>query len=395
MTWSTVEAVRARLRKDWERGRWLTAMARGDARFPLRVALKSPSATDLRDRFAAVRDWANAWRRNTSAVNGLRLETRPIGQRLVGENAVPVALWIDSSEVGFRWIGKQSESARFREVLRLTQQACPGLLDWVAKHPMRVLKLADEWTRLLDVVVWRVWRCANRDPGVYLRQIDLPGIDSKFIESNRGVLADLLDQVLPPEQLTVSRKGPGWFERRYGFLQKPARVRIRYLDADAAPSDLYVDVTISADAFARLDPPIETVVITENEINFLSFPPLPRGLTVFGAGYGFDALADADWLIDKTLYYWGDIDTHGFAILNQLRSHLPRAKSLLMDRETLLANRVHWGTEPNPIRYELPLLSTDEQALYQDLCRNTHGEAVRLEQEKIPFSAIHAAISRW
>ncbi|MGI6299138.1 MAG: Wadjet anti-phage system protein JetD domain-containing protein [Saccharofermentanales bacterium] len=40
---------------------------------------------------------------------------------------------------------------------------------------------------------------------------------------------------------------------------------------------------------------------------------------IFGAGYGFDHLASASWLNQKDIYYWGDIDTHGFAILNQLR----------------------------------------------------------------------------
>ena len=29
------------------------------------------------------------------------------------------------------------------------------------------------------------------------------------------------------------------------------------------------------------------------------------------------------WLLEKEIYYWGDIDTHGFAIFNQLRGFLP------------------------------------------------------------------------
>jgi hypothetical protein len=39
-----------------------------------------------------------------------------------------------------------------------------------------------------------------------------------------------------------------------------------------------------------------------------------------------------------------DIDTHGFAILSQARSVFPELKSLLMDRETLLANRPLWAS---------------------------------------------------
>jgi hypothetical protein len=34
--------------------------------------------------------------------------------------------------------------------------------------------------------------------------------------------------------------------------------------------------------------------------------------------------------------YWGDLDTHGFAILDELRAHCPHAESLLMNRATFL-----------------------------------------------------------
>ena len=43
-------------------------------------------------------------------------------------------------------------------------------------------------------------------------------------------------------------------------------------------------------------------------------------MVIFGAGYGFEMLAGADWWLQVVGFiYWGDIDTHGFAILDQLR----------------------------------------------------------------------------
>lgn len=42
---------------------------------------------------------------------------------------------------------------------------------------------------------------------------------------------------------------------------------------------------------------------------------------------------------------WGDIDTHGFAILDRLRRHFPQVRSMLMDRATLLAHEGQWVTE--------------------------------------------------
>jgi hypothetical protein len=54
-------------------------------------------------------------------------------------------------------------------------------------------------------------------------------------------------------------------------------------------------------------------------------------------------LRDAAWLRECEVLYWGDIDTHGFRILDQLRAVHPHVESVLMDEETLLAHRDAWG----------------------------------------------------
>ena len=71
--------------------------------------------------------------------------------------------------------------------------------------------------------------------------------------------------------------------------------------------------------------------------------------------------------------YWGDLDTHGFAILNRLRQRFPRARSILMDRDTLLAHQSQWVTEPTPTRAALDRLTPAEQELYADLVDGTFG----------------------
>ena len=82
------------------------------------------------------------------------------------------------------------------------------------------------------------------------------------------------------------------------------------------------------------------MLITENEINYLSLPDLKATLALFGAGYGWQSLQEISWLQSVEVLYWGDIDTHGFAILNDLRAHVPHVESLLMDRESLLAHEI-------------------------------------------------------
>ena len=229
---------------------------------------------------------------------------------------------------------------------------------------------------------------AHPRPGVYLRQLDAPGVDSKFIEAHRGVLGELLDLALPAAAVESTASGVSQFTRRFGFLDKPVRIRFRLLDPTLSVlpgcSGL-CDLTLDATSFAVLALPVERVFITENETNFLAFPVLERAIALFGAGYGWEALAQAQWLRRCALYYWGDIDTHGFAILDQLRSHFPHVASMLMDRETLLEHRAHWGEEPDPVCHDLMRLTPDEAVVYDELRFDRLQLQLRLEQERIGF----------
>ena len=132
--------------------------------------------------------------------------------------------------------------------------------------------------------------------------------------------------------------------------------------------------------------------ITENETNFLAFPDVPNSVVIFGAGYGWDALAAAQWLRRCTVFYWGDIDTHGFAILDQLRGRFEHVESLLMDRATLLAHEAVWGVERDQVVHDLPRLNEAERSLFDDLRDNRIRPALRLEQELVTFGWLKAAL---
>lgn len=258
---------------------------------------------------------------------------------------------------------------------------------------MRALELAEDWPRLLEIIGWLL---EHPCPAIYLRQIDLPGVHTKLIEGHRGVLAELLDLVLPEDSIDGTHTGIGGFCCRYGFLDKPSRVRFRMLDSNVRllPVEADQDITLTQEAFASLDLPVSKVFITENEINFLAFPDVSDAMVVFGAGYGFDNLATAPWPHEKQILYWGDIDTHGFAILNQLRGFLPHVVSFLMDQQTLLAHRALWGVEMQPETGTLTRLNSEESALYDQLRQNYLGERVRLEQEMIGFDFLQNALWR-
>ena len=385
MNWTTPADLRAQVQRLWDRGDLLRAAVKEGVSWPLRLKLKAPSAADLSDRFEAVRDWVRA----IAETPLVRLEWRDWNHRVQGTQRLPAAIWVDSVHEALAFIGKSRQAHRFEAVWQQTVSAQPALLVWLSRRPIQALDLADRWERLLAVVSWLQ---AHPRPAVYLRQVDVPGVDSKFIEAHRGVLAELLDLALPAEVVEPGASGVAQFSRRFGFLDKPVRIRFRLLDPTLpslpgchALSGTLPDITLDAASFAVLALPIERVFITENETNFLAFPPSSRAIVVFGAGYGWEALARAAWLHQCRLQYWGDIDTHGFAILDQLRGYFPHAASFLMDRETLLAHRSHWGEEPEPARHNLSRLTTEEAAVYDDLRFDRHRPRLRLEQERIGF----------
>ncbi|WP_240702552.1 Wadjet anti-phage system protein JetD domain-containing protein [Trinickia terrae] len=209
-------------------------------------------------------------------------------------------------------------------------------------------------------------------------------MDTKFIEARRGVLTQWLDLVLPPEAVDGDRTGTAQFSARYGFREKPSRIRFRILDERLVllPGVWRPDIALDADSFSRLALQCRHAFITENETNFLAFPDVPQSIVLFGAGYGWESLEPARWLTDCALHYWGDIDTHGFAILDQLRSRFPHAGSFLMDRATLMTHEAFWGEEGNQVTRDLPRLTAQERELFDDLRDNRIRQGLRLEQER-------------
>ncbi|ARM31312.1 DUF3322 domain-containing protein [Prosthecochloris sp. HL-130-GSB] len=388
--WTTPADLKARVQKLWDRGTLPASMVEENSLFPLRLTLKGPGSRQLSENFTDVRSWISQLR---SASGPYRIVWRTVNHRVLGSNDIPSELWIDTIEDALGLIGKQDAASTFMDMISLTRQKEPALLPWLSKRPMQALELSASWPLLLQIVAWLR---AHPRPGIYPRQIDLPGVHSKFIEQHRGVLSELFDLVLPPDAIDTQATGTINFCRRYGFRDKPLRVRFRLLDPDIdiLPSGTDQDITITTEAFARLDIPVRTIFITENEINFLAFPPVKEAMVIFGAGYGFRNLAGIDWLHDRNILYWGDIDTHGFAILNQLREYLPHAESFLMDRDTLFAHRPLWGTENNPETATLTRLTAEERSLYDDLRNDKPANRLRLEQERIAFQALLDALEK-
>lgn len=234
------------------------------------------------------------------------------------------------------------------------------------------MRTADEWTPLL--AAYR-WLDQARGSGRYLREITAPGVDTKFVERHRDLLAALLG---------VGRGTA--FVTGLGLRPKPLMLRLRCAASALGLPGQLTEGTFRLDELAALEPSVRIVVIVENEITYLTVPVPDDGIVMWGRGFEVDRVGALPWLNDTDVHYWGDLDTHGFAILDKLRAWAPRARSFLMDRETPLAHRERWGHETSPTSAQLTRLDPEESALYADLVTDRLGEAVRLEQERIDWT---------
>ena len=376
--WTGPEAIAASLRKRWDSGRLLAERAL----FPLKLPLRQPTATQMGEQFEQVRAWIHELEAGRGA--GYEIVPREINHRQLGRNSVPDFVIVPTFDAAVRMIGKQGAVRQFDRLAALTLAQFPALCDWVERRALLMIERAVEWEHLLACLQWFV---DHPRSGLYLRQLDIPGVDSKFLEARKPLLAELLDVLMP------AGSDARQFEARYGLRAKPATIRFRILDPVYALCGL-TDVSVPVEQFAALRIGVERVFVTENEINALAFPDSPSALLIFGGGYGIDRLAGVEWLKQREVVYWGDIDTHGFAILDRLRACLPQARSILMDAPTLHAHRDLWGQEDADKRFlgELTRLSADEKALFDSLRSDAIAPRLRLEQERISYAWLKSAL---
>jgi len=369
--WTTPDDIATRVRRRWDDGSLLRAYANGDAFVPIEVPLRGPKPSQVGDDIAAARDWVAALDAGRRDDGRYSLQWQSIGGRQIGRNRLPVRAVVSSIEQASALLGVGSLVRRFDELLALAHQH-PRVREWVVDHPHRALSLAPEMSQLIAAYVWLD---GHRQSNRYLREISAPGVDTKFAERHRPVLAAMLG---------VSSTASG-FIAGLGLRSKPGLVRLRPSPSLGFPGPTLTELAVRSDELAQLTVDPRVAVIVENEISYLSIDVPEDGVVIWGKGFEVDNVGRLRWLAEADILYWGDIDTHGFAILDRLRAWLPRARSVLMDRETLLAHRDRWVTEDRSAKSVLTRLTPDEQDLYSELVRDGLGERVRLEQERIDW----------
>jgi len=373
--------LKQRCQKIWRKGDIHRAWLQQSSCFPLEIPLKNIAAKDLLNYFSEVQDAIFSLRQD-SQKHGYSITDKTITHRQLGEQKIPTSIVFETDTVFLNYVSKSAELKQFKTLTEHTLQEHKILQDWIIRYPFKVMQYATIWLQLLNVCCYFK---AHPRPDCYIRQLDIKGVDSKFIEQHKSILSELLTQVLAESSYHADIAGLKYngFERRYGLRYDQPLIRLRILDTKLSINGL-TDLTLTLSEFKKFDIAAKTVFIAENKVNGLAFPDYSEAIVIFGLGYAVNLLADAHCLQASTLYYWGDLDTHGFAILSRLRHYYPQLKSILMDQQTLQQFSALCVYEAIEKSEQQPLshLTEEENALYQQLQKSLY----RLEQERISFA---------
>jgi len=305
----------------------------------------------------------------------------------VGTQKFPIEIIFESQEVLLKFINKKDEFDLFLLNYKKITQIYPALKTVIAKKPKMVLENLAIWEKLLDICDFFI---KHPRPNIYIRALAIRGVDTKFVEKNRAIIDTLLATVLDDSAFdnSILNLGNYGFEKKY-FLKYPLpTVRFRILDDKLILLNLS-DLSVTVEEFKQLHIACENVFIVENKITTLSFPPLENSIVIFGSGYGVKVLKDVLWLQNKNIYYWGDIDPDGFAILSQARGYFKQIKSLFMTYEVIEEfSQFSVETERRCSMKILANLTEEEQVIYERLENDFYGKNFRLEQERIPFDYV-------
>ncbi|MHA7987795.1 Wadjet anti-phage system protein JetD domain-containing protein [Rathayibacter sp. CAU 1779] len=372
----TPTAARERAASVVRRGLTTWAVAGGDG-VVLDVPLNPPTEAEV----FADHAHAIAWTRSWDGIEGVQWQRRQWTS--VGAQRVPERLVLRGADAIARFAGRQQHRewmllhGRMRALeARLRGDGRIDVVDVFAvalrRNGRALLAIDDaDFERLLDVLTWFD---GHPESGYRLRQVPVRGVDTKWIGKHRGLVASLHTALSGRESL--------------GLVAGEPRIRARILDDALVPAGFGAlrDVEAPASELASLRLQPRNVLVVENLETLLALERYADTIAVFGGGFGAGSrLALLPWASDADvdLLYWGDLDSHGFAILDEFRAWHPRARSVLMDEATLLANRDLWVREPAPTAAALSRLTDAERAALALLA----GEGgVRLEQERVPWA---------
>lgn len=329
----------------------------------LTVRLGGPSEATVAAHRVIVEDWVHAWQASTLDVHWEERRWPSLGTQ-----QLPVAVTIAGADAIAAAAG---EARRWRCLQRRL-----ALLESLAEGPQWSAVLSDTfryWKALTDSDFERLlatvrWLQQHPDSGLLIRQLPIPGVDTKWLGAHRTAVTALAVPLGVPDHLGLRER-----ELLRAVVIADPVLRQGLPRIFAAPDT----------ELAALDLVAPQVLVIENLQTLEALPDVPGTVAVFGWGDNATAVARFPWVRGAArVVYWGDLDIDGFDILARFRSECP-CESLLMDRASVERWRDLAVPDGAAGSVGASWLTEAERAAL-DVVRR---DGLRLEQERIPIGA--------
>ncbi len=307
---------------------------------------------------------------------GWVIEWKEWNSKKLGRQKWPHRILVETEDDYIRLLNKTEEVADFKAQLQVLLNWQPAIRSVLLKRPAYVLDFKKDWAAIQQVTDILLQKDVSN---FYIRSIPVP-VHTKFIEdsANKQLITSIL-KVVAPNRFSETAQT---LEQTLRLKRKPYLYPLRWLDMGLSRQYMYgMELTaVTAGWLRQCTWEIKEIWLVENETNLHILPGRKDAIAIFSKGKATYSLSDIALFDRARLYYWGDLDEEGFAMLNAMRDHYPHIISVFMDEKTLLQHVAEMGKQPSLYKInQLSLLNAEEQAAF-NILKYHNG---RLEQEKI------------
>lgn len=407
-TWGLMppETISELRRKEWDNSRHLKARLKGERPFPIELSLRPPTGSAALAGIEKFQQYVAAWHSFSEELTSSNEASTSCGIQVVweerrfkklGNQLLPTKIRIIDMAALTSLLGEEPQLQHWLGRVTTIGHALLGkVVAFDQGHPLYGVLVSyfaelscmtdDELARLTKVIPQLK---KGMGQGGYLRSLPILHVDTKFLENHLSIVEAIAAVAIDPQ--IVESGLLAWL----ACQAKPmAWLMVRPLcpDSRRALGGLPL-LRLSSDTLTQFPLPTNNILVVENEQSCLALPPIADVIAVAGGGSNVSWLS-ADWLADKKVGYWGDIDAHGLAILGSARGKLAKIEPMMMDRATVEAFSKRMVEEPEPSSTAPSGLTVAEEELYRFLRKKACGLS-RLEQERIPQDYIKTALEQF
>lgn len=385
-------------KKYWQNRKNLKALLKGEMDFPLqKISLKMPStSSQVQNNLVKIQEFVQAWKIFEVEYLLCNIEYQAKNFQQFGLLTLPKYLLIEHRQALIELFAPENKSqlqiiqSRINYIINTLNQ----VFEFDIKEFWRFLiDNLENFEHLSDDEIHQLLQLLPQlkygmGQGLYLRNLAISGVDTKFIEQHFKLIELLLNYLYENKiyqcggllvWLNCQEKPSDW------LLVKPLCQKTQ-----SNLANLPI-LRLNSQTLLGYELPSNNILVVENEQSCLALTHIPNTIAVAGGGKNVNWLK-AEWLKHKKVYYWGDIDSDGLFILSLARQYCPHMIALMMDKNTVLIHQ-HLMVNDSGLINEVPLfLMADEKALFIAL-KNGEFMGNRLEQERLSPVFIQAQLA--